>query len=216
MDAVDIVFGGGRYGLEAVEYLLKNGRKFVVIDPDKDCAVTRKIKLSEFNENRRGNSFLQGSAKELAELFFVLRPEFVFPTAPVHMAALLLSEIFQLRPWNERIDYILSGIPPKVILSVGRGSIVVSYNRDEDCVPNCNAPDVCPVTKTKKPAPMYETLRFAAPDGFIVESIYLKPGLGAVRGEDIEKLVEWAKSRDRLVVGTACRCHGVLSSFRRD
>lgn len=215
MDAVDIVFGGGRYGLEAVEHLIKEGRRFVVIDPDKNCMVMKKIRLPEFNENIRENSFLQGSVKELAELFFTLQPEFIFPTAPVHMAASFLTQMIELESWADGIDSVLSGIPPKIILSAGKGTVVVSYNRDHDCIPNCRAPDVCPVTKVKKPAPMYEMLRFAAPDGFVVESVYLKPGLGAVRGEDLNELIEWAEGRDRILVGTACRCHGVLSSFRR-
>ena len=212
---VDIVFGGGRYGLKAAEYLLEKNRDFVVIDESRECLVKKKLNLPEFDESAEQSSFKQGSTKELLELFLQLNPEYIFPTAPIHLAASLLAEIMEVKPWNDGINLALSGLPPKIILSAGRGSVVVTYNRDGDCLPNCSAPDVCPVTKIKKPAPMYEMLRFAFPGGFILKSRYLKPGLGAIMGDELRNMTEWAKNREEIVVGTACRCHGVLSSFRR-
>ncbi len=212
---MDIVYGGGKYGLKAVEYLIRNNRNFVVIDIDSKCEVMRKLKLPDFKDENEGNSFLKGDVKDLIKLFQKLDPEYVFPTAPIHIAGAFVAEIHGLDVWYDGIDYALSGLPPKIILSAGKGSIVVSYNRDHECLENCSAPDVCPVTKMRKPAPMYDMLKFAVPDGFIIESIYLKPGLGAIKGQDLKNLIEWAEKKDKVIVGTACRCHGVLSSFRR-
>ncbi len=212
---MDIVYGGGKYGLKAVEYLIRNNRNFVVVDIDSRCEVMRKLKLPDFKDENECNSFLKGDVKDLIKLFQKLDPEYVFPTAPIHIAGAFVAETHGLDVWYDGIDYALSGIPAKIILSSGKGSIVVSYNRDHECLENCSAPDVCPVTKIKKPAPMYDLLRFAVPDGFIIESIYLKPGLGAIKGQDLKNLIEWAEKKDKVIVGTACRCHGVLSSFRR-
>jgi len=213
---VDIVFGGGKYGLKAAEYLLSKNREFTVIDTDRECMVMRKLDLPEFKDGRKKGSFIHGSVKELKKILLHHEVEYVFPTAPVHLAALFLKESQNLKTWDDGINIALSGVPPKIILSAGKGSLVVSYNRDHECPENCSAPDVCPVTKLRKPAPMYDMLRFAAPDGYIIESRYLKPGLGAIKGHDLKNLLKWAEKRDRIVVGTACRCHGVLSSFRRD
>ncbi len=206
---MDVVYGGGKYGKEAVEWLIENGREFTVIDVDENCLVRREIELE-----RHGGSFVKGGVKELLRIVEEEKPELIFPTAPIHVAAALLVEKFDLSVWHEGIDLVLPGIPIKLIVSAGRGSIVVSYNRDYDCLPRCSAPDVCPVTKIRKPAPMYSLLEFAIPDGFVVKSHYLKPGLGAIRGEDVEELFKWAKGREELVVGTACRCHGVVTALK--
>ncbi len=207
---MDVVFGGGKFGLRAVKWLIDNKRDFVVIDPNEDCLVQREYHLKEFDGK---GGFLRGDIKELIEIVLEKKPELVFPTAPIHLAAALVKEFHKMKEWNEKINCILSGLPPKIIVSVGRGSVVVSYNRDATCLENCNAPDICPVTKIKKPAPMHELVRFAVPDGFVIKSEYLEPGLGAIKGDLLRKLLESVD--DRIVVATACRCHGVITSLRR-
>ena len=207
---MDVVFGGGKYGLKAVRWLIENKRDFVVIDQDENCLVQKEYRLKEYDGK---SGFLKGGVKELTEILVEKKPELVFPTAPIHLAAALVKEFHKMEEWNEKVDCILSGLPPKVIVSVGKGSVVVSYNRDGVCIENCNAPDVCPVTKMKKPAPMHELVRFAVPNGFIIKSGYLKPGLGAVRGDLLRKLLD--STDDRIVVATACRCHGVITALRR-
>jgi hypothetical protein len=218
MGIMDIVVGGGKYGLGAVEYLLKHERDFVVVDVDESCLVQQKYSFEVIDASIKpvkGRVFVRGGIKEVLRLIEELRPEYVFPTAPIHIAAALLTEKYGFEPWSEGVDCILPGLPAKVVVSVGRGSVTVSYNRDGDCLPKCRAPDVCPVTGVKKPAPMYEMLRFAAPDGFIIQSHYLEPGLGALQGEDVLDLLEWASDKREAVVGTACRCHGVVTALIR-
>jgi hypothetical protein len=215
---MDIVVGGGKYGLEAVEYLMKHQRDFVVVDVDEDCMVQQKYGFGVIDAGikpAKGRLFVRGGIGEVLKLVEELKPEYVFPTAPIHIAAALLTEKYGFEPWNEGVDCILPGLPAKIVVSVTRGSIIVSYNRDGDCLPKCRAPDVCPVTGAKKPAPMYELLRFAAPDGFIIQSHYLEPGLGALKGEDVLNLLIWASERQEAVVGTACRCHGVVTALKR-
>ena len=207
---MDVVFGGGKFGLRAVKWLIDNKRDFVVIDPNEDCLVQREYHLKEFDGK---GGFLRGDIKELIEIVLEKKPELVFPTAPIHLAAALVKEFHKMKEWNEKVNCILSGLPPKIIVSVGRGSVVVSYNRDATCLENCNAPDICPVTKIKKPAPMHELVRFAVPDGFVIKSEYLEPGLGAIKGDLLRRLLESVD--DRIVVATACRCHGVITSLRR-
>ncbi|MBE8538946.1 hypothetical protein [Geoglobus acetivorans] len=211
---MDIVFGGGKYGLEAARHLISEGREFVVIDVDENCPVRVNFDLPEYRKGTRKSSFVKGGMRELIDIFFDLQPEYVFPTAPIHVAGAFLMEHLGFEVWYEGVDFALAGIPMKVVVSAGRGSVVVSYNRDRDCIPKCRAPDVCPVTGIKKPAPMYELVRFAVPDGFVIESHYLQPGLGAIRGERLREMVEWAESRENALVATACRCHGVITALR--
>jgi hypothetical protein len=220
---IDLVFGGGKYGVEAVEYLLSRNRSFLVIDIDSKCLVKMNYDLERLSLRDierlalidEGRYFLEGGVFEALKAIEELKPEHVFPTAPIHLSAALLEEKFKLNPWFEGVDSILSGLPSKVIVGAGKGSVVVSYNRDRECKQNCNAPDRCPVTGLLKPAPMYKMLEFAAPSGFIIESHQLKPGIGALKGAELDLLFKWAYGKEKMIVGTACRCHGVITALKR-
>ncbi len=224
---IDLVFGGGKYGLGAVEYLISRNRNFIIIDVDPKCLVAKnyelkrinirdveKLKLTETDESK--GYFIEGGVFEALKVIELLKPEHIFPTAPIHLSAALIQEKFKLDPWFDGIDKVLPGIPSKILVSVGRGSVVVTYNRDYECQPNCSAPDRCPVTGILKPAPMYRLLEFAAPDGFILQSHQLKPGIGALRGDEFELLERWAYGKKEVIIGTACRCHGVVTALKRE
>ncbi|MDI9646523.1 MAG: NAD-binding protein [Archaeoglobales archaeon] len=200
---MDIVVGGGRYGARAVEYLMKNKREFLVLEPDLNCEVSRKF----------GIEVIKGQATDLIELAKKVNPEWIFPTAPVHVAAEVLKKDFE--PWIDVVNSILCGIPPKIVVSVGRGSIVVSYNRDGTCLENCISPDICPVTKIKRPCPMFEMIKFASPEAFVLVSHQLVPGLGAIRGKDFQEMVKKAYKDRRIIVATACKCHGVITALKK-
>lgn len=199
---MDIVVGGGKFGLKAVQFLLAKKRDFVVLDPREDCEVAK-----AFREN-----FIKAKAEELPKFVEELKPEWIFPTAPVHVLAEAIKHRF--KPWNEKVDEILAGIPIKVVVSVGKGSIVVSYNRDELCVDNCSSPEVCPVTKVKRPCPMFELIKFACREAKVVVSHQLAPGIGAMKGEDFLEVLREAERAEKIVVATACKCHGVITALR--
>jgi hypothetical protein len=212
---MDIVVGGGKYGVEAAEYLRKNNRAFVIIDRDPECLAAKKLKLKKGLEGKE--NLVVGDLQEVLELVEKLNPEFVFPTAPMHVAAELLKIKFNLNPDYDSVNCILSSLPLKVVVSVGKGSVVVSYNRDKECLPKCSAPDVCPVTKIKKPCPMYELVKFAIPDGLVLISHQLEPGIGALKGDELKELFHWAKKRiegdGKIAVATACKCHGIITAL---
>lgn len=218
---ISLVVGGGKYGSEAVDYLLSKSKPFVVVDESEECYVLKNYKLKRVRveEIRKidasTNYFLKGGISEALKVIEIIKPEYIFTTAPIHVAAALIKVKYNLKEWNEGINYVLAGIPFKVVISVGRGSAVVSYNRDKTCKLKCEAPEVCPITKIKKPCPMYELLRFAAPDGIILQSHQLKPGLGALNGKEVLDLLESCKDKDKIVVGTACKCHGVVTALKR-
>ncbi|RLI76105.1 hypothetical protein DRP05_13510 [Archaeoglobales archaeon] len=217
---MNLIVGGGKYGSEAVEYLLKHSKPFIVVDENEECFAVKNFELASINKvdevdlSSSKNYFLKGGMKEALEIIEKLKPEYVFTTAPIHVAAALVKEKYSLKEWNEGINCILVGIPFKVVISVGKGSVVVSYNRDKACKPKCEAPDVCPITKIKKPCPMYELLRFASPTGIILQSHQLKPGLGALKGKEVLEMLEGCHGKDKIVIGTACRCHGVVTALK--
>ena len=216
---MDVIVGGGRYGVEAAEYLQRRSRSFVVLDPNPECLAVRELRLRRVSSlgevEGEGEYFIPSDISLLADMVLELKPEYVFPTAPIHVAAEAVRIKFDFQPWPEVVDCIAAGLPFRVIVSSGRGGLVVSYNRDHDCLEKCSAPDVCPVTKIRKPCPMHELVRFAWPDAVVMVSQQLEPGLGAVSGRDFAELIERAEKSDRIVVATACRCHGVITALKK-
>jgi len=217
-----LIIGGGKFGTRAAEYLLKNSKPFIVLDKDEKCLVMKTFDLARLNPDEidhidsSKNYFAKGNVINALTLIEKVKPEYVFPTAPIHIAAMLVKEKYGLKVWDEGINHFLAGIPPKItkiIVSVGKGTVVVSYNRDKACKQNCDAPPICPVTKLKKPCPMYDLLQFAAPEAIILRSYQLER-LGALKGNEIIEVLEKCKGKSSIIIGTACKCHGVITALR--
>ncbi len=100
-----IVVGGGKFGLKAAEFLLRGAEIsfFSTAIP-----IVRWLK-------KLGIKIKEAKAEKLVEIAEKLNPEWIFPTAPVHLVAEAIKDYFE--PWNEVINCILSGIPPKLVVS---------------------------------------------------------------------------------------------------
>jgi len=213
---MDIIIGGGKYGCNAVELLRKNRKDFVVIDSNPNCQAVKRFPLKDcvrFDEP--GGYFIHGDLSTVIDLIDKLNPEYVFPTAPVHIAADMAQLKFQLTPWREVINTILPRLPHSIVLLAGKGKIVLSFNRDHDCVDNCSMPETCPSSGIKKPCTMTKMMQYASPDAFILLSHSMAPGMGAIKGSELQEFFNWAKTKDKFVVGTSCDCHGVFSAFKK-
>ena len=149
------------------------------------------------------------------ELIETLKPEYVFPTAPVHIAADLAKIMFALEPWPEAIDTLLTRLPEVVVLQAGKGKIIASFNRDNECVEKCTMPKVCPSSQIRKPCTMIELFRFASPESFTLISYSMAPGIGALKGSELLDFINSAKLKERFTVATVCDCHGVLDAFKK-
>jgi hypothetical protein len=213
---MDIIIGGGKYGCYAIEYLRQKKKSFVVVDTDSNCLAIKRFKLKPSEHiAAEGEYFIQGELPKALELIEELKPEYVFPTAPVHIAADLAKIKFRLTPWSEAIDAILPKLPEVVVLFAGRGKLIVSFNRDHDCIDKCAMPQVCPSSQIKKPCAMTELMRFASPEAFILISYSMAPGMGALKGSELLEFLNWAKTKEKFIVATACDCHGVLKAYQK-
>lgn len=213
---MDIIIGGGKYGCYAIEYLRQKKKSFVVVDTDPDCLAAKRFKLKPSERiAAEGEFFVHGDLQKALELIDTLKPEYVFPTAPVHIAADLAKIKFKLTPWSEAINAILPKLPAVVVLRAGRGKLVVSFNRDHDCIAKCPMPQICPSSQIKKPCTMTELMRFASPEAFILISYSMAPGMGALKGSELIEFFDWAKTKEKFAVATTCNCHGVLNAFKR-
>ena len=89
------------------------------------------------------------------------------------------------------------------------------------CPETCSEPvDVCTVTDEPRKKDMYEILRDIQISNFeplVIRSHQLGPGIGGYRPEELFGL---NKRLDSVcygaLVGTACRCHGVMTGLRLD
>jgi len=211
---MDLIVGGGKYGCHAIEYLRQQKKQFIVVDTDPNCLAVKRFKLKT-SEQPASEGFVNGGLPKVLQLIDELKPEYVFPTAPVHIAANLAKIKFELAPWNEAINAILSKLPEAVVLHAENERLVVSFNKGHDCLDNCSMPEVCPSSGIRKPCTMTKLMRFASPDAFILVSYSMAPGMGALKGTELLELFDWAKDKERFVVGTACDCHGVFSAFQK-
>lgn len=213
---MDIIVGGGKYGCAAIEYLRKNRRGFVLVDKDPNCLAVKRfgLKTSE-HVDKNGEYFIHGGLPKVLELIDDIKPEYVFPTAPVHIAADLAKIKFELVPWSEAITAILPKLPEVVVLQAEREELVVSFNRGHDCIEKCSMPEICPSSGIKRPCTMTALMRFASPEAFILISYSMAPGMGALKGSELLELFNWAKTKEKFVVATSCDCHGVFSAFQK-
>jgi len=213
---MDIIVGGGKYGCEAVEYLRKKRRGFVLVDKDPNCLAVKQFGLKASAQViSDAENFIHGDLSTALELLEALKPEYVFPTAPVHIAADLAKVKFDLAPWPEAINTILPKLPEVVVLKAGKGKLVASFNKDNKCVEKCSMPEVCPSSQIRKPCTMTNLIRFASPDAFLLISYSMAPGMGAIKGSELLDFFNWAKSREKFIVATTCDCHGVLNTFQK-
>jgi hypothetical protein len=213
---MDIIVGGGKYGCAAVEYLRKNRRGFVVVDKDPFCLAVKRYGLKSVERvGAEGEHFFEGGIAKVLELIERLEPEYVFPTAPIHIAAELAKSKFKLAPWDEVIDCILANLPSSILLHAGKGNLIVSYNRDKECLEKCEAPEVCPTTHKRKPCTMDKLMKFAYPEGIILVSYQLAPGMGALRGSKLLEFFAQVEEKDKFVVATACSCHGFFTALKK-
>jgi hypothetical protein len=216
-ESLDIIIGGGKYGCHAIEYLKQKKHGFIVVDVDANCLAVNnyQLKVLPSKPSSNGEYFVHGNLPQALELIDRFAPELIFPTAPTHIAADMAEIKFKLAPWREAKDSMLTRLPQSVVLYARNGKIIVSYNRDHECLEHCSMPQTCPTSQTTKPCTMTKLMKYASPEAFILVSHSITPGMGALKGEELTEFLTWAKTKERFIVGTACDCHGVFSAFKK-
>jgi hypothetical protein len=214
----DLIFGGGRYGAAAYRHLHAGGAAVAVFDPDPRCLVQQEhaLPVNEPCSCEGPECFIRGSIQHLLDFLTNHPCGRVFPTAPVHMAACLAILATGCEQARSVPCEVLSLIPPEFICNIDDGTVVVSYNPHDLCADPCAAPDRCPVTGRLRPVPMHELLTRAVGDcGVVLRSMQVKPGLGAIDAGQLKAALADAALRTDMVIGTACRCHGVITALKK-
>jgi hypothetical protein len=144
----------------------------------------------------------------------------IIPAVPFHLAYEWLCGYLGRARSPERLK-----VPQEIASALPHtwegpeGTLLVSY-ADFRCPDDCPEPaGYCTVTRSKRSTPLYELLRRIAPADYsarIIRSRQLAPGLGGYRLEDLGRLSAAVRTTrtERWLIGTACKCHGMVTAFR--
>jgi hypothetical protein len=222
---MDMIVGAGLiHGCDPIAFLKAKKRDFVVVDKDPNTPAIKQHNLKKTEKiSGNGGFFVQGDVSKALALFEELKPEYLFPTSPVHIVTELTKTKFKLESWDEAISPILPYLPAAVILRVGRGELVLSFNRDKNCVSKCESPEIftpahlgkkCTMDRVR-PCTMDQLMRYACPEGFILFSQSMAASLGAYKGNEVLQFFNWVEKREFFVVGTSCNCNGIFWGFKK-
>ncbi|MDD1702840.1 MAG: hypothetical protein LUQ31_07690 [Methanoregula sp.] len=208
---MDLIVGGGTHGLRAVRFCIASGRPARVFDPDPACRVARFLAGSDRAGAEIG--LTRGGMHETYRFYVSHKPEWVFPTAPVHVAALLVGAACGMTGRTGDLAACTHGVPEKFCIGQSGADAYFSVNREGTCMPECPSPDCCPVTGEDRSVPLFVQLGDWCPGAAILESVQLAPGLGAIRGSDLRAVISRFRDQSSGCVGTACRCHGIVTAL---
>jgi len=176
--------------------------------------------LSDYKVPPSGAVFIKGGIEEAAGIIERYRPERIFPTVSVHLSAGIISRIAGYEPDPEGAGDLAGLIPEKLIAGRKTADIYCSLNCEKLCKPLCPSPMVCPVTGERRDPPLWSVLRecLRVPDAdgtLIIRSHQFGAGLGYIRSSDLFSAIEEIRQEERAWIGTACRCHGVVTALRK-
>ncbi|MFW2366078.1 MAG: hypothetical protein ACN4GW_06655 [Desulforhopalus sp.] len=206
------ILGGGRFGQQAVEVMLKKTSPEAITLVD-----TRMIQ-----ELSGDITFIQEDAVDwlVDHLSRGSGVGKIIPALPVHLVVeWLKGKISSSGAVVQSVDIndeLLENFPNPYRTSPSQ--IVVS-NADFICPPTCVEPEkLCTYTKQPRPTPLYHLLQEQSGRGFIpliVRSRQFGSGVGGYYPEDIWVLYErvLALRNTPLLIGTACKCHGIVDGL---
>lgn len=208
-----LICGAGQFGSRASYYLAqdpKNNLTIIDHDPEKLNQIrelsVKKIQADVIDYLTRQQSSLKPDS-------------IIIPAVPFHLAFKWLMAMIQKDYIFHRLD-----ISPEILSKLphpGHSSdreIICSY-ADFICPADCIEPeDFCTITGRKRGTPLFELIAGIKSDELqteVIRSRQIGPGIGGYcLGELLalkERIVQGKTGK--WLIGTACRCHGILSAF---
>jgi hypothetical protein len=211
-----LIIGAGHFGMRAAKIL--TGTEFrgsAVWVVDKDTTTLAALAGLQVERVRAdGVGFL-------VDHFMRLPPSTVIiPAVPLHLAYEWLHAVL-----GRALGIKQHQVPRQIKSALPHtwdgpeGTLLVSY-ADFRCPDDCPEPaGYCTVTRRRRSTPLYELFRRIAPADYnvrIIRSRQIAPGLGGYRLEDLRRLSTAVKATrtEQWLIGTACKCHGMLTAFR--
>lgn len=209
-----LILGAGKFGRLALTRLSRQeaGAAFLVVDRNPEAlAALQTLKIPRLEtQAAEAIAFLAANLTEDCPWDWLL------PMIPVHVAWAWLWA-GPCRDWQTL------PAPPglEALTPVGfRGSAGEVYlsRAAHLCPDDCAEPEVCPVTGESREEPLFATLAQLSLPGWsvrVIPSRQLAPGVGGYRPQALLALArDAAGSPGKLLIATACRCHGVVHGLK--
>jgi hypothetical protein len=204
------IIGAGTFGKKAALHLSKNpSNKVICVDIDPRLSPSQ-LPPGIGLVQKDGIQFLK-------EEFSNIKPDdFIIPAVPIHLAAYWLISYMET---NLHITEVPQGYVSKIPnpIRLQDKSYAASYANFK-CPDNCVEGSICPVTGQKRNEPLYQLLRSITVCNYnvhIIQSRQLGPGMGGYKKLELENLVEESNHFDNFMLGTACNCHGIITSIEK-
>ncbi len=207
-----LVLGAGRFGRSAIEKILIKDpiAKITLVDIDRGA-------LNDVNGSQIGRVVSDGIDHLDKSLSLEDLNHWVVPAIPVHVVfewiLRRLRKSFEVKriPLPDGIE-----LPNKIVGK--RGDLYTSY-ADFICPDNCPEPEkICLTTGKKRGMPMFQRIRELESAFFVsrcIQSHQIAPGLGGYSVQRLKELLQEIKGvNGSILIGTACRCHGVVSGLQ--
>jgi hypothetical protein len=209
------IIGGGKFGSSAAHHLKKKdpNAHILLIDSDPDTLQGWKGRVDTVQAD--GITFL---VRHLDDGNDMMMPDWIVPAIPIHVA-------FE---WIRRTLGKDSGITPITVpeklssflphpVRGKESELYVSYATftcPEDCL---EPPDLCTVTGKPRETELYhvlEKMEVADYRSVVIRSHQLAPGVGGYPAQALlNARSEVNLSEGRVILSTACCCHGVVHAF---
>jgi hypothetical protein len=208
------VIGHGKFGRRAVDHLL---------DAAHGPANLTVIDSSAQDDVKDGVEYVQSDGVRWLVEHFHRQGEvrWVIPALPVHLAAQWIKSKLVAR--SKSVEALSA--PEEIVrllpnaYRLGDAEWAISH-ADFICPSDCMEPDeICTCTGLPRPQPLYDLLDSLPAADTVVLSIrshQLAPGVGGLKADELWRLFDRVLEQEgrRLLLGTACKCHGIVSSFR--
>jgi hypothetical protein len=205
------IIGAGTFGLRAAETL---GRRADIVIIEKQVGICRKLEELPYRiVCADGIDYL------VKNLTSPDHPDWIVPAIPVHVAyawvraKLAVAHALESMPAPESL---VAQLPN--LIRGRQGELYVS-NADFLCPENCAEPaDKCTVTGKSRPRILFEylsSLKANDLEPVVLQSRQLAPGVGGYRPQALFEVLQAVKQAARpVLIATACRCHGVIHTFK--
>jgi len=216
--AAYLILGAGKFGRLALERLAARdpAATFVVVDSDREALAQVRAACGPGLETVAADAidFLAAHLREDASW------DWIIPMVPTHVAYLWLLAGAAGGGWQPvEVPAALLALAVAVGRDPAGQGLFLSRARHlcpDDCL---EAGDVCPVNGESREVPLHREMADLKVPGFQVRALptpQLAPGIGGYTPRQLLDLArELAGAAGRVLIVTACRCHGVVHGLAR-
>ena len=206
------ILGAGHFGSLAAQRLLQHKKDCSLLLVDSDADPLRRLEAEPVEiVNKDAIDFLVGHRG--------FGHEWIVPAVPIHVGFAWLCRQLAKEGVVTRLSVpaALEHQVPNPLRAEG-GSLYTSFATFR-CPDDCDElSESCTVTGRRREASLFDVIRAIKVAGYdirVLQSHQLAPGVGGYQLSALWRLLEEVCSiAERILVATACRCHGVIDALQ--